>query len=111
MLYWVLVVGVPATVCLLMWLAYLIFLVRLAGKHGPEAMRDAAEAVKVFPGVGLAAAIARALRPYGPAEVAGEIVREASQVLWAGPAEQSTEGCGPPEQVRPDQDEVGHAPG
>jgi hypothetical protein len=55
--------GVFAAVYLVSWLAYLIFLIRLAKNHGPEAMRDAAEAVKVFPGAGLAAGVARALRP------------------------------------------------
>jgi hypothetical protein len=54
--------GVFAAVYLVSWVAYLIFLVRLARFHGPQAMRDAAEAVKVFPGAGLAAGIARALR-------------------------------------------------
>ncbi|MGP8000423.1 MAG: hypothetical protein ACLPKI_24345 [Streptosporangiaceae bacterium] len=54
--------GVFAAVYLVMWFSYLIFLIRLARNHGPQAMRDAAEAVKVFPGAGLAAGIARALR-------------------------------------------------
>lgn len=47
----------------LCWLAYLLFLVSIARRHGPQAMRDAAEAVKVFPGAALAEAISRMLRP------------------------------------------------
>jgi hypothetical protein len=39
--------GVFAAVYLVMWFSYLVFLIRLARHHGPQAMRDAAEAVKV----------------------------------------------------------------
>lgn len=47
----------------LCWLAYLVFLVAIARRHGPQAMRDAAEAIKVFPGAALAEAISRMMRP------------------------------------------------
>lgn len=46
---------------LIAWLAYLIFLWRIAQKHGPEALRDVAEAAKAFPGTGFAVKIIRAL--------------------------------------------------
>jgi hypothetical protein len=56
------VAGVFAAVYFMSWVSYLIFLVHVARLHGSQAMRDAAEAVKVFPGAALADAIARVLR-------------------------------------------------
>lgn len=55
--------AVLAGVYLLCWLAYLLFLVSIARRHGPQAMPDAAEAIKVFPGAALAEAISRVMRP------------------------------------------------
>jgi hypothetical protein len=46
---------------LIAWLAYLIFLWRIAQKHGPEALRDVAEAARAFPGTGFVVKIIRAL--------------------------------------------------
>jgi hypothetical protein len=55
--------AVLAGVYFLCWLAYLLFLISIARRHGPQAMRDAAEAIKVFPGAALAEAISRVMRP------------------------------------------------
>lgn len=46
---------------LIRWLAYLIFMWRIAQKHGPEALDHVAEAAKAFPGTGFAVKIIRAL--------------------------------------------------
>jgi hypothetical protein len=62
-LYLIIAVGVPATICLVRWVAYFLFLVWIAHVHGPKAMRDAAVAVRAFPGADLAETIARLLRP------------------------------------------------
>ena len=46
---------------LIAWLAYLVFLWRMAQKHGPESLDHVAEAAKAFPGTGFAVKIVKAL--------------------------------------------------
>lgn len=91
-------VGVLAGVSFLSWVAYLLFLVWIVRhcNNDSKVLRDVAVAARAFPGMGLAAGIARALRPDGPAEVAREIVTETSQVLGPSPPDHATAENAPP---------------
>jgi hypothetical protein len=91
-------VGVLAGVSFLSWVAYLLFLIWIVRhcNNDSRALRDVAVAARAFPGMGLAAGIARALRPDGPTEVAGEIAAGASQVLRPSPQDQLTQENPPP---------------
>lgn len=53
---------------LVAWFGYLIFLAVICWRHGPSALRDAAEAIKAFPLAGLAAAVARVVGQRGSGE-------------------------------------------
>lgn len=95
-------VGVLASVSFLSWVAYLLFLVWIVRhcNNDSKVLRDVAVAARAFPGMGLAAGIARTLRPDGPAEVAGEIVTETSQALRPSPPNHPTEEKPPPLRTR-----------